>query len=85
MQKVNPKLTSFRLAKMTCKSIKIGGRDTFDLVDDQVAVVTIESKDADGRVQLRVAPPLLGEITYSTTCGKFLPIVTRYETKTRNC
>ncbi len=80
-RRVDPKLTSFRMAKMSCKPIKIGNRDTFDLVNDQVAVISVESKDDEGRVQLRVAPPLLGEITYLTTCGKFLPIVTRFKTK----
>jgi hypothetical protein len=83
VQKFNPKLTSFRVAKICCKSLKIGTKDTFDLVNDQVATITIESKDADGCVQLRVTPPLLGEIHYVTTCGKFLPIVTRFKNKNK--
>jgi len=80
VRRVNPRLSGFRLVKMSCKSIKVGGKDTFDLVGDQVAVVTVEGRDADENVQLKIAPPLLGEITYMTTCGKFLPIVTRYRT-----
>lgn len=80
-RRIDPKLTSFRLDKMCCKSVKIGNRDTFDLGHDQVAVITVESKDDEGRIQLRVAPPRMGEITYQTTCGKFLPMVTRFRTK----
>jgi hypothetical protein len=80
-RRVDPKLTSFRLGKMSCKSVKMGERDTFDLGNDQAATITIESKDDQGRIQLRVAPPLMGEITYQITCGKFLPIVTRYKTR----
>lgn len=81
VQQVNPRLTSFRMVKMTCKSVTVGNKDTFDLVGDQTASVTVEQREKDGRVQLKVSPPLLGEITYMTTCGKFLPIITRYRTK----
>jgi len=81
VQRIDPRLTGFRMVKMSCKSVTVGAKDTFDLVGDQSAVVTVEKRDADGRVTLKVAPPLLGEITYMTTCGKFLPIVTRYRTK----
>jgi hypothetical protein len=81
VQRVDPRLSSFRMVKMNCKSVTIGNKDTFDLVADQTATVTVEQREKDGRVQLKVAPPLLGEITYMTTCGKFLPIVTRFRTK----
>ena len=30
---------------------------------------------------MKIEPPLLGEITYETCCGKFLPVITRYRTK----
>lgn len=83
LRKVNPNLTSFRVAKMSCKSVKIGARDTFDLGNDQSTTIIIDGKDPEGCVQLRVTAPLLGEIHYLTTCGKFLPIFTRYETKTK--
>jgi hypothetical protein len=81
MQRLNPRLTGFRMVKMSCKSVKVGARDTFALVADQVALVTVEGRDNEDRVVLKVAPPLMGEITYMTTCGKFLPIVTPYRTK----
>jgi hypothetical protein len=80
--RLDDKLTGFRLAKMTCKSLKIGDKDTFELVGDQVVTVTVlEHAGKDNKVCVKVAPPLLGEITYQTTCGKFLPIITRYRTK----
>ena len=33
------------------------------------------------RVRLAVKAPLAGEITYTTCCSKFFPIMTRYLTK----
>lgn len=79
VRKIYPRLKGFKLAKMVCKSIPVNTRETFPLIDDQKAVIVIErGADKDNRVQVRVDPPLLGEITYSTPCGKFLPIVTRY-------
>jgi hypothetical protein len=81
VQRIDPRLTGFQFVKMSCKPVTVGAKDTFELVGDQSAVVTVLKRDADGLVTLAVVPPLLGEITYITTCGKFLPIVTRYRTK----
>jgi hypothetical protein len=82
VQKVEPKLTGFRLANSTCKSLAVGDKDDFDLVADQTAAVTVEhGADKDDRVQLKVTPPMMGAITYETACGKFLPVVTSYRTK----
>jgi hypothetical protein len=79
MRQVDPKLTGFRLHKMLREPVPVRGNKTFKLIADQEAVVAVEQgADKDNRVILRVTPPLLGEITYSTCCGKFLPIVTRY-------
>jgi hypothetical protein len=80
VQRIRPELTSFRLAKMSCKSVPIRGMETFELVGDKQADVTVlKAVDAQNKVQLKVTPPTLGEITYTTTCGKFFPIVTRYQ------
>jgi hypothetical protein len=84
VRRVHPdlKLKGFRLAKMTCKSVPVGKADCFELVIDQHAAVTVlKSADKDNRVQLKITPPTLGEITYTTCCGKFFPILTRYQTK----
>jgi hypothetical protein len=78
LKKKHPKLTGFQLAgKCSCKSLTIGVKENFELIADHTAAVTVEQgADEDNFVQLKVAPPLLGEITYQTICGKFLPIVT---------
>src|SRR4051794_24238996 len=82
VRKLHPNLKGFRPAKMTCKAVPVGGAETFELVTDQTAAVTVlKTADKDNRVQLKVTPPTLGEITYTTTCGKFFPIVTRYQTR----
>jgi hypothetical protein len=82
VQKMNPKLTGFRLKNMSCQSLAVGAKDDFKLVEDQVAAVVIQqAADQDNRVQLKVTPPQMGEITYVTACGKFLPIMTPFRTK----
>jgi hypothetical protein len=82
VKKLHPRLTGFHIKSLSCKSVPVGARDTFALIGGQVAGVTVQTRAGkDNRVQLKVAPPLMGEITYSTPCGKFLPIVTPYRTK----
>jgi hypothetical protein len=77
VRKKYKKLTGFQLAAMTGKSLAIGARETFELIDDQKVVVTVKKAvDEKNCVQVRVAPPQMGEITYDTCCGKFLPLVT---------
>ncbi len=81
VHKTHEKLTGFRIVTLASKSLTIGAKDTFELVEDQKAAVTVErAADAKNRVQVRVAPPRMGEITYDTCCGKFLPIVTPFRT-----
>lgn len=81
IQKIHPMMKGFRLAKMTCKTIPLKGAESFELVADQTASITVQKvSEKDNKVQLKVTPPTLGEITYTTTCGKFFPIVTRYQT-----
>lgn len=78
-------LTGFRQAHMINQGVAIGKPFTFNLgpaaEKQQVVVTVLESADAEGKVRLIVKPPTLGNITYSTACGKCLPIVTRYKTK----
>jgi hypothetical protein len=82
IRKANPHLKSFQFAKMTCRSIRLRGpAESFDLFADQKALVTVlKPADRDNHVELKVSPPTMGEITYTTCCGKFFPIITRYET-----
>jgi hypothetical protein len=82
VRKTNPKLTGFRMGKLSCKSLTVGTADKFDLVEGQKASVTVQgAADKMDRVRLKVGPPSMGEITYSTPCGKFLPILTPFRTK----
>jgi len=82
IQRHHPQLKGFRMAKMTSKSVPVrGATESFELVADQKADITVlKTADKNDKVQLKITPPTLGEITYTTTCGKFFPIVTRYQT-----
>jgi hypothetical protein len=76
-------LTGFRQARMTTHAVEVGKASSFDVVEDQkVGVTVLEAADQEGKVRLTVAAPkLVGDITYSTACGKCLPIVTSQKTK----
>ena len=85
MQKLNPNLKSFKLKTMTCKSLQPGEKETFPLIDDKTADVIVKhGADKNNKVGLAIIPPDQGEIVYRTVCGKFLPIVTRCQTKCKN-
>ena len=82
VQKLNPQLKSFHLKSMTNKSLTPEEKASFSLVDDKSAVVIVKhGADSENRVGVAVTAPNQGEIEYRTVCGKFLPIVTRYQTK----
>jgi hypothetical protein len=80
--KTHKELTGFQMGRMTRKSLAIGAKETFELIGKQKATVTVvRGADENNHVQLKIDPPGLGEITYDTCCGKFLPIATPYRTK----
>lgn len=82
VRKIHPKLKNFKLASLSCKSVSVGKADNFALVEEQTTNITIQkAADKMDRIRLKVSPPQMGEITYTTTCGKFLPILTPYRTK----
>ena len=82
VRQAHPKLTGFRMGKLSCKTLTVGAGDKFDLPEDQKACVLVQcAADKMERVRLKVGPPAMGEITYSTPCGKFLPILTPFRTK----
>lgn len=84
VQKRNPNLKSFQLKTMTCKSLEPDQKATFPVVDDKSAEVVVKhGADAANKVELAVTAPDQGEIVYRSVCGKFLPIVTRYHTKSK--
>jgi hypothetical protein len=82
VQKKYPELVGFRTGMTSFKGIAVGKSDSFTLVDDQTATVSVE-KGADKKewVRIKVKPPQLNEITYDTCCGKFFPVVTPYKTE----
>jgi hypothetical protein len=81
-RKMYPKFTGFQMGDMRRKSLKVGKAHKFDLVEGQKVCVTVErAADKMDRIQLKVGPPAMGQITYSTPCGVFLPILTRIVTK----
>lgn len=82
IQKIQPNLKSFELKKTIERSVIPGDKQEFNLIEGKQAVVVIKhGADASNKVGLTVTPPDGGPIVYSTVCGKFLPIVTRTETK----
>lgn len=82
VQKLEPKLTGFRLARTSTRSLEISKASKFALVEGAPVSITVEQgPDKNNRVGLTVRPPQLGEICYLSCCGKFFPIVTRYQTK----
>jgi hypothetical protein len=84
VRKREPSLTGFRLDSEACQSLAVGSRFQFRLVEGQVAEVEVQhAADKENKVSLKVRPPLGGEIGYTSVCGKFLPIVTGYQTKSQ--
>src|SRR5438093_1116861 len=70
IRKIHPQLKGFRMGKMTDKKVPVrGASESFELVADQKAEITVlKTADKNGKVQLKITPPTLGEITYTTTC-----------------
>src|SRR5262245_37832035 len=75
---------SFKIKQMTNKSLAPDEKAEFKLVDDVTAQIVVKhGADKQNRVSLAVTAPEQGEIVYRTVCGKYLPIVTRYQTKAK--
>jgi hypothetical protein len=82
LKKMNPKLKGFRLGPISSKSVAIGVKDRYELIEKQMTAITIvQGANEDDRILLKVTPPKMGEITYDTVCGKFLPILTGFRDK----
>lgn len=82
VRKLHNQLKGFRLEKLGCKALKVGDSHQFDLPEGKAMTVVVQrAADKMDQVRLKVKPPLMGEITYETPCGKFLPIVTPLRTK----
>lgn len=79
--KKEPRLTGFVHVNTINQSLKMGESARVELVEKAKADVTVNAKtDDEGRITLTIKPPKVEKITYSCTCGKFLPIMTDYYT-----
>ena len=84
IQKHHPQFKSFKLKSMASRSLGEKEKANFGLVEMKTVDIVVKQKaDKENRVELAVTPPEQGEIVYRSTCGKFLPIVTRHQTKER--
>lgn len=82
VRKSHKDLKGFQMATVTRRSLAVGQKSVFKVVDKgEVGVTVQQGADGNDRVQVKVSPPGMGEITYDTSCGKFLPIVTPFRTK----
>ncbi len=83
VQKMHPKLTGFHLGKTTTLPIAPGATEKFKLVDGQEASIKVKPcKECPGRFCLEVTSnALVSEMTYTSVCGKYFPLVTDYKTK----
>jgi len=78
----SPNLKSFQLKSMAIKSLPLDEKTLIPVVDDKTVAITIKhGADTEKKVSLAVEAPDQGEIVYRCVCGKFLPIVTRYQTQ----
>ena len=83
VRKTHPKLTGFHLGTMTTLPVTLGTAEKFKLEDGQEATISVKHCTAcPGRFCLEVkSKALVGEMTYSSVCGKYFPLVTGYQTK----
>ncbi len=79
-----PNLKSFKLKSMATESLAAEEKFHFPLVENRKALVILKHcADKENRVSLAVTAPDQGEIVYRSVCGKYLPIVTRYQTQNK--
>jgi hypothetical protein len=82
VRKKAPQLTGFDLHKTYNKSLKLGESANLELIGAAKLQVSIDQQtDEEGRMTVRLKPPMLDEITYACTCGKFVPIITNHYTE----
>jgi hypothetical protein len=82
MRKKDPTLTGFVVDRSSSQSMKVGEKATFKFMEKQSVEVELREKNAKtNRVSLTITPPTLGEIAYTTCCGKYFPVCTGYQTK----
>jgi hypothetical protein len=83
IQKMHPRLTGFHVGPTTTQQVPLGGTEKFKLVDGHEASVAVKRcPDCPNRFCLEVqSKGLLGEMVYTSVCGKYMPLITEYKTK----
>ena len=83
VRKKHPALTGFHVGEQKRLSIPLGGTEKVKLVDGQEASITVKRcKECPERFCVEVtSKALVGEMTYTSVCGKYFPLVTGYKTK----
>lgn len=83
VRKSHPKLTGFHVGPTATRPVPLGGSEKFKLVDGQEVSVHVKPcADCPGRFCLEVqSQALIGEMVYTSVCGKYFPLVTDYKTK----
>jgi hypothetical protein len=75
-------MTGWKIERTTVKSLSLDKKESFPLVGDVSAEITVLSKDdKDKKTKVLIKCPHFGEVTYSTVSDKFFPAVTRYQTE----
>lgn len=83
VQKTHPHLKSFRCKTQIMESLKPDVKTAMKCVDSEVIEMTVKhGADKNNRVSLHVKAPMMSALEYQSVCGKYLPIVTPYKTKT---
>jgi hypothetical protein len=83
VHELHPRLTGFQLGTTTTRTMALGSAETFRLADGQVATIAVKRcTERAGSFCLDIkSKALVGEMTYSSVCGKYFPLVTEYKTK----
>jgi hypothetical protein len=79
VQKKDPSLTGFELARTNEDTLRLGETKKFTLTGGQVVEVTVnKDRNEKGRITLTIKPPKLNQITYECVCGKYFSIATEH-------
>jgi hypothetical protein len=83
VRKMHPKLTGFHVGPTTTLPVALGGSEKFKLVDGQEATITVKRcTECPARFCLEIkSKALVGEMVYTSVCGKYFPLVTDYKTE----
>jgi hypothetical protein len=84
LQAKSPKLVSLQTKSTASKTLALNEKGVFATVDKKNVTVTVLQVSAkDQTASVAVTAPDQGQIVYSIAYGKFLPIVTRHQTKAK--